>query len=224
MEMQKLLEVWKKVLKENKSKSVELGIVRANENGGGWIEADDLSKIFKVFHLSEVDIKGGKFTPRIPKAPAQGEDDFTPRISLAPSISKALEALSDSKSTIYMSVYAGDLLGVPDDDIEYYDLQARLPKCPKAGKRKYGEPGWSFGEWLKANKQKAISPKDLPDQYRQQFYGCVPDADETEELWSLQPIRLYHLGQIVTDDPSEPTIELKPSAVKLIDRYLEALG
>lgn len=112
--------------------------------GDPYLSIEQLEKLFKVFHLSE-DILGDseytgkfKFTPRVPREPMSGEDDFTSRISLAPNIGRAIYALDSltlkqqkkaSHRTYY--VYAGDLRSDPTDNIDTVKLNVELRRCNK---------------------------------------------------------------------------------------------
>jgi hypothetical protein len=41
-----------------------------------------------------------------------------------------------------------------------------------------------------------ITPSDLPNKYRKMFFACVPDADKTNEFWSLNNLKMDYLGII----------------------------
>jgi len=39
------------------------------------------------------------------------------------------------------------------------------------------------------------APSDLPDKYKKLFYACVPDADKSNEFWSLKNLKMDYLGE-----------------------------
>lgn len=43
------------------------------------------------------------------------------------------------------------------------------------------------------------SPSDLPQKYKNLFYACVPDADKTNEFWSLNNLKMDYLGEFEPD-------------------------
>jgi len=126
-----------------------------------YLSVRQLEGLFKVFHLSEQVLGdssytgGFQFTPRVPRQPLFGEDNFTKRISLAPNINRAIYALDsltgkDQKEKPYMVyrdyyVYAGDLKSDPSDDIDTIKLNVEMRRCnkdlsyvdPQGYKRKY---------------------------------------------------------------------------------------
>jgi len=112
--------------------------------------------IFKYFHLSSK--KLGKetflFNPRIPQGPMDWEDDFTKRISLAPSIKKAVEALYGGED---FYVYAGDVENDATDDIETISVKAHHSKCPKSKKNPYNDD-FSVADWLVTLPDDELSP------------------------------------------------------------------
>ena len=191
------------------------------------------NRLFHVFHLSYklLDDEAFEFTPRIPRHPyyADGgiiEDDFTERISLAPTIEKAVEALTVSPT--YYHVYAGDLVSDPDDDIPTIQISKIKLTLPKYG------PDFELQRWLtkiydspKTNedlkKQLELCirdknaaecprrPSHLPEPLKQQFKYAVPDAKQTKEEWAVQPIRLLYLGQLDGN-----VVELSEAATKFL--------
>lgn len=131
-----------------------------------YLSFKQLEGLFKVFHLSSEILgdsqytSGFQFTPRVPRNPMTGEDDFTNRISLAPSINRAIFAL-DGLTIKYQTryrmydhyyVYAGDLKSDPSDDIDTVKLNIELKRCKKdlsytdsTGKhRNYTTYDWDF--------------------------------------------------------------------------------
>lgn len=90
-------------------------------------------RVFKYFHLSSEKL-GSKetfvFTPRVPRTPYvqksyRIEDDFTERISLATSISGAIDAYAEGPY-----VYVGDFKKITGDDIKAVDLMKYWYDCP----------------------------------------------------------------------------------------------
>jgi len=76
---------------------------------------DEVDSIFKIFHLSSVKLAEEdehEFTPRLPRYPMQDntgaviEDDFTPRVSVAPTIRQCYDALMKKDKKLYL--YAAD--------------------------------------------------------------------------------------------------------------------
>jgi hypothetical protein len=171
---------------------------------GDQINPTILNDYFKFFHISEKNLGDVfTFTPRVPFSPfsADGyviEDNFTNRISLAPSYENAL--IGEERPFIY----AGDLKLISSDNIKTIDLKQNLDKCPSSPGNQYGyyfkmEP-WK--EFILNNMEdkddpqirgieKAASPKELPEPYKDQFKGCVPDAGKTDEKWAVEPTKLH---------------------------------
>lgn len=139
---------------------------------------EQLESIFRVFHLSDVALGDSKdsgefeFTPRTPRSPLPGEDNFTKRISLAPNIRRAIFALTTLKNkhshmTRSYYVYAGDLKTTHADDIPTIKLPVEMRRCKrdlsfqnthnqKQVKATYGHKfGWVFSDFL----QNAIKKK-----------------------------------------------------------------
>jgi hypothetical protein len=199
----------------------------------------DLENLYKYFHISEDYLinddseKTFVFTAKVPYQPFTDddmniiEDDFTPRVSIAPSIKMCLHALPDEGDSEQLYLYGVDLKNDSSDDIETVNLKEMLDRCPIINGEKYGED-FSLGEWLEALdikqyreiqkwyyektvkdvpdivgevKYKDIdlsefieSPSDLPEKYKMLFYACVPDADTTNEFWSLKNLKMNYLG------------------------------
>lgn len=172
-----------------------------------YLEAVDWS--FSGVHLSSKFLgKEFTFTPRIPKNTYIGpdgtttEDDITPRISIAPSIRKAVDALQGSRPTPHFFVY---IVPKTEED-QLIDIDQNISDCPSGDKDKrikpsqnpYG-PDFKLTTWLDADeppveKPSSLKPSTLPPELGTQFKGCVPDAEETEEMWSVKPIRLIFVG------------------------------
>jgi hypothetical protein len=126
-----------------------------------YLSVRQIDGLFKVFHLSESvlgdsnESGGFEFTPRVPKSPLFGEDNFTKRISLAPNVNRAIYALDtvtakhqkEKPHAIYRTyyIYAGDLKSDPSDDIDTIKLNVEMKRCnkdlsyvdPAGYKRKY---------------------------------------------------------------------------------------
>ena len=126
-----------------------------------YLSVRQLDNLFKVFHLSDSvlgdsnESGGFKFTPRVPRQPLFGEDNFTKRISLAPNVNRAIYALDsvtakqqkEKPHIVYRTyyIYAGDLRSDPSDDIDTIKLNIEMRRCnkdlsyidPAGYKRKY---------------------------------------------------------------------------------------
>lgn len=167
------------------------------------VRRKDLEKVFTVFHLSGNRLEEDGdfvFNPRIPKRPANGEDNFTKRISLAPDFKGAIEALGGWCPGCH--VYVGDVKQDPSDDIPVLHLDVELRRCKRElsspPDNRYG-PNFNFFRWMKQElPAKAgdwtAGPKVLPAKHKKKFYACVPDANSTHELWSLKDVKLYYVG------------------------------
>jgi hypothetical protein len=185
------------------------------------IDADELSKLFNYFHISEQKLSKDDFftfTPRRPRYPYVdpennvSEDDFTQRISVAPTVQDALEALGEgSLENVggWGHLYAG---------IDHPDAEARTEDCPETDDMEYGLD-FLMSKWLTAQveegeldpkdekdirrwlttKNRTLRPRILPDDLKDEFEGCVPDADETREQWLLEPTKLIYLGEVEAD-------------------------
>jgi hypothetical protein len=133
-----------------------------------WLTDKKAEKIFKYFHLSRRRL--GKetfvFNPRVPKTPMDAEDDFTKRVSLAPTIDKAYEALGVGGD---FHVYAGDVKSIDTDDIETISLKAHFPKCPKSKKNPYGENFLGIA-WLLSLSDEELSPLFREYKVKKQHY------------------------------------------------------
>lgn len=167
---------------------------------------DELQQHFAFFHLSRRYLgKTFEFTPRVPAEPAGDreadiiEDDFTPRISLAADIEDARDAIKEYGSTYYYIYATQETKGIEP-------VEDNLPDCPKDPPKEYGID-FEMAKWLKKNhpqelsrlkKMKAgyLAPSKLQPNIKQQFQGCVPDAAETHEEWSLTPLTMLFVGTI----------------------------
>lgn len=231
--MKKLFENFRQFHEENNlNKSIQQRLMNRPydiQNGKAYIQPEVLEKIFKYFHLSFKLLDKEKFTfnPRTPISPwSDGkhntEDDFTKRISLASSIEDSLEALEASVKA-KMHVYAVDTIKMPDDDIDVVHTRLKIKKCPKSQDNAYG-PKFQLAKWLRAKTEidpKSIyGPADLPSKLRNQFFGCVPDAEITDEKWSLEDVSMYYIGLLSVPDY---IIVLSPAGKKIIDKYINFL-
>lgn len=61
------------------------------------------------------------------------------------------------------------------------------------------------------------SPSDLPAKYRKVWKGCVPDAPETEEIWSEEPVEMMYLGQNLNSHEKDMGIHLSYEAVEMFE-------
>ncbi len=217
--------IWRQILKENWFKE-------AAEGRAEVLDFNALNKLFNAFHVSEKLLNNTKFTftPRLPRAPYVDqtsnviEDDFTPRVSIGPTVQKCLEALDTGEGYIY----AADFKLIHEDDVELHNLgQKFFPKCVKdlsTPDNKYGK-GFYLSSFLnKLTPKRSILDPDpeWPDEETKQKYmkGCVPDAKDTKERWSTEPITMYFIGRIVTEfDDHNGEVLLSPSAHRLF-RYV----
>lgn len=185
------------------------------------IDAEELSRIFNFFHVSEHKLSKDNFftfTPRVPRHPFvddEGnitEDDFTPRISVAPTVELALEALGegslenvDGWGHLYAGLQHADAEATtedcPETDDMEYDMNFRMSRWLQS-KFEAGEirppANLQVRKWLdKPTRQReTIYPSGLPTDLVDEFEGCVPDADETREQWLLKPTKLVYVGEV----------------------------
>lgn len=151
------------------------------------------------------------------------EDDFTERISLATKVTEAAEAVMAEDGDTYW-VYAADIQSIVGDEIDAIPLQVTLQRCKDelgSEDNQYGRE-YDFGKFLtKHSKEPALikivkktrkeagylgqyhpqdtkdlinSPSELPPKLRKQWFACVPDAEDTNEFWSLENTKMYLLG------------------------------
>ena len=182
-------------------------LVQHPDLSGKKTTIDELQQHFTHFHLSRKYLGDTfRFTPRVPPEPfidKDGntiEDDFTKRISLAADIEDARDAISDYGGTYYY-IYATQ----KTEGIE--PVEDNLPDCPKNPPKEYGDK-FNMQKWLKKNHPQEIPrlekrgfghnfpPSALAPDIKQQFRGCVPDAAETHEEWSLTPLTMLFVGTI----------------------------
>ena len=198
---------------------------------------DEVDSIFKIFHLSSVKLgeeDEHEFTPRLPRYPMQDntgaviEDDFTPRVSVAPTIRQCYDALMKKDKKLYL--YAADSRKLNTDNVKVLDLGAEFEKC----KLRLSNPEMNntYGAQVKPAPyelqyylmSKGLDPEyskpsELPRQFMMDWKNCVPDAGQSEvaatgEEWVLEPTNMFFIGE--TDDSSE-TVEITKRASNLID-------
>lgn len=168
----------------------------------------ELETEYTYFHLSWDNIllnNDGKtftFIPRVPEQPFKFEnsiieDDFTKRISLGKSVIDCLYALPEDDNGSW-AIY-----GTKETDV--ISTKDLFKNCPIG----YGKD-FKLLDWINSlhiQQQEEIllhvgeldeetGVSDLPDMYRNMFYGCVPDAIETNEYWYLKPLTMNYLGYI----------------------------
>ena len=198
---------------------------------------DEVDSIFKIFHLSSVKLGAEdehEFTPRLPRYPMQDntgaviEDDFTPRVSVAPTIRQCYDALMKKDKKLYL--YAADSRKLNTDDVKVLDLGAEFEKCKErlsnpSMKNMYGaqvKPApYELQYYLmsKGLDPEYSKPSELPRQFMMDWKNCVPDAGQSEvaatgEEWVLEPTNMFFIGE--TDDTNE-TVEITKRASNLID-------
>ena len=221
--MKLLLERWR-LFSESEEESIVLK----------W---DEVDSIFKIFHLSSVKLGAEdehEFTPRLPRYPMQDntgaviEDDFTPRVSVAPTIRQCYDALMKKDKKLYL--YAADSRKLSTDDVKVLDLGAEFEKCKErlsnpSMKNMYGaqvKPApYELQYYLmsKGLDPEYSKPSELPRQFMMDWKNCVPDAGQSEvaatgEEWVLEPTNMFFIGE--TDDSNE-TVEITKRASNLID-------
>ena len=221
--MKLLLERWR-LFSENEEESIVLK----------W---DEVDSIFKIFHLSSVKLGAEdehEFTPRLPRYPMQDntgaviEDDFTPRVSVAPTIRQCYDALMKKDKKLYL--YAADSRKLSTDDVKVLDLGAEFEKCKErlsnpSMKNMYGaqvKPAPFELQYYLMSKgldPEYSKPSELPRQFMMDWKNCVPDAGQSEvagtgEEWVLEPTNMFFIGE--TDDANE-TVEITKRASNLID-------
>ena len=189
---------------------------------------------FSGFHLSN-NFLGEEFvfTPRIPRFPYEDhnndviEDDFTPRVSLAISIQDAFQAISSTLRNGDKQLY---IYALHHDDVNIVSIVDNIPHCPKINDKEYGTD-FVMKKWLQFLDSKneeeedenellseaGLSPSKLISPLGKQFKGCVPDAEETNEQWVLDPVKLMCVGYLLV-----PSIhKFYPSKIYLREHEIE---
>lgn len=201
----------------------------------------ELESVFKYFHLSseKLNMKSDKFTftPRIPKEPLPAEDNFTPRVSLGKTITKCVEALG-VRDDYY--VYAVDLKDKSEDDVNLFSTKERITTCPSGPEHNNYGTGFKIDAYIKYKYGKDMkklgfdpSSKNHIDLFKKmkstkeelfgtgtevpkEFKGCVPDAENTDEMWSTENITMYYIGQMFDD-----TVVLSETGKEIMRKYAE---
>lgn len=139
--------------------------------------------------------------PQVPKNPHQDingdiiEDDFTPRISLGETLEDCLKGLTtDGYHHVYQTI----------DDL---DLEQPTSAGPSTPRMDY-DSDFVLEKWVayQAKKQpdvdftNAHQPSGLPSPFKEEFEFCVPDVGETNEYWSLDPVRVKYMGVVYGND------------------------
>lgn len=189
---------------------------------------------FSGFHLSNKFLgEEFVFTPRIPRFPYEDynndviEDDFTPRVSLAISIQDAFQAISSTLKNGDKQLF---IYALHHDDANIVSIADNIPNCPKINDNDYGTD-FVMKKWLQFLDSKdeeeedenellseaGLSPSKLISPLGNQFKGCVPDAEETNEQWVLDPVKLMCVGYLLV-----PSIhKFYPSKIYLRERGTE---
>lgn len=230
-----------KTLREAYSHLFEQG---SHGTSGLMISEQDVTRLFKWVHLSANRLGGDRqnmftFTPRIPLTPSSDrlgdvvEDDFTRRISVAPTISQAAKALgSDYLSGFW--VYAVDLREDGTDDVAAIDLSQTLPDCDTdlsyedvtGTMQTYSDDGaeYKLSDWLEqVTDEEYSAPSEMPPDLQKSWQGCVPDAYKTEEHWLTSPTPFVLLGRLVMNG-SKNFVNLTPWAIEELRDYHDHLG
>lgn len=202
------------------------------------IAGKQLKKIFKGFHISPQKLSFDDwftFTPRKPRYPYQDhegniiEDNFTPRISVSPTIEHALTAIEGQFIPgEWLHVYAVT---------EYPDIEAKQEDCPETDDMPY-DLNFTMSKWLKnkldtgtlkspgdvsiknwltntTRSRPSISPASLPSYLSNEFEFCVPDSDETHESWFLKPTTMVYVGEL---NPKTQNIILSATGLKMVQK------
>ena len=195
------------------------------ENKYTELTISNIESKYKYFHLSKIrllnsDKKTFTFSPRIPfdtYLDIDGhiiEDNFTPRISLAPTIKYCLHAIENSRPTnlyIYGTNKSNFIELNKTCPIGYDDnftLKGWLDKLPISSyeeiqllihndniKQEIYKPDEIDYKEIYIE-DFITAPNDLPDKYKNMFYACVPDAYFTQEVWALSNLKMEYLGEI----------------------------
>lgn len=165
--------------------------------------------------------------PGIPKYPFEDEDrgvledDFTPRVCLGATLETCIRGLQDNHK--YYDVY---------ETIE--DIRVKKPITvagPKYNGIGYTSKKFRFHGWLEEHGSEDLQymditrPSQLPSKLQKAFKYCVPDARETGELWSLNPVRVKYVGLYVkaTEEFIAPDVESNRKAARAAAMELRKL-
>jgi len=245
--MRLLREYIRELLMETDSRVIHRVIPKFDVNAENPMDkaaTKDINNLFRVFHISKDvlgntsmhgrkkdDQPGFTFTPRVTDNPTKDtdgntvEDDFTPRVSVGPTIEKCFEALNMLQGGSGYLYAAGG--AAPGGDVKVFDLQDRFENCItklSSGDNRFGEM-FKFQKYLmsKFNEEEAArwiqsgvdAPSDLPDEYEIDWMGCVPDAMQTEEDWLLEPTTLMFIGHV---GQGMESMKLSPGASALLQK------
>lgn len=253
--MNKLLEAFVRGIVESSLLEAEQPVA-AELQAGDVISEKEAQHWFKYFHLSPGKFSA-TFNPRIPTNTPMSkdkngdtiEDDFTPRISLAPTIMLARMA-----GALGRELYVGDVKQDASDDFNVIELKQELPNCPPGYPR-----GKNVGDSLKKmlnrletdtdpshandddawektvsqpDKSGALSPSKLKEPFKSAFKNCVP-ATGTSEKWAIQNlpqvnepgnIGLLHLGTIAGSKRDFNPITLSPEGARFMNIIRQKYG
>lgn len=133
-------------------------------------------------------------TPRLPSSPITDdtgivlEDMHTPRISFSTSIEGAIQAVQDQFGTSELFVYATDKLPgmielnqeAPQDFNRDFDAVRFLKS--KGFESPFPDDFTQTFDW------------SLQPEINRFFHFCVPDANETGEIWATKPVSVTIVG------------------------------
>lgn len=155
---------------------------------------------YDFFHISTTKLgKDFIFSARVPDMPFTDEngdiieDNFTKRVSLATTIQGCLDAITDEEADGYY-VY-----GVKKQEMDLkYLLDLSTIKSPGPDGYNY-DSNFTLMDWCGYNniEYKYSSPNDLPDNYKNKFFGLVPDCNITGEFWYLKDLKMKYLGEVI---------------------------
>lgn len=154
-----------------------------------------LENRYGVFHISSQDL-GDRFTftPRLPSTPMRDEngdvieDMTTLRTSWAPRIWRALSALGGAqRQTMY--IYAVEKL--PKQVFPSADPD----ECPSSEPDNEYGPGFVWKDY-QGYVEKIIKRGLTQADKDRELTKCVPDVEETEEIWSTGPVTAQKVGII----------------------------
>lgn len=137
------------------------------------------------------------------------EDWFTPRVCLAATIEDAIAGLTVPST--YYDVYR-----------TVQDLQLEQPHTsgPSTPEMSYGE-SFVMNDWLDYESEQDEDFEVTESWLQEQFAWCVPDADETNEYWSLVPVRVEYQG--VYNTKTKRIAEPEETSTRKVARQLRAM-
>lgn len=209
-----------------------LTLIKKSKATAETLEAFDQQNLFPAYRLAYTkkhDESGvATFQPRLPRYPLDGEDSFTPRVSWSPSVVGCNRAIS-VEAVMFLYGLTDTGLIVKCKTIEQiistkktlFNLilkqlrdKAVANELPPWEKRRFlklyrdyrNDPSWGFArdnlfEFI-------VSFTDFPDDSlskncKKLILGCVPDCDETGEVWTIKPTRAKFLGYVILSDTEE---------------------